>query len=167
MKESHKIIPASWGDPMPKALILYYSTTGNTEKMARAVAEGLRAHGDISVDIKYYVSADDLAAYDAIIIGAPTYNHSMPAEIKSILDEAAAKSIDLKGKVGAAFGSYGWSGEAPDLALDIMERKLRMHVIKSPIKIRGSPDQYGLEKCRELGKRVAEEIKRLKGQASP
>lgn len=145
---------------MPRALILYYSTTGNTEKMARAVAEGLKAHGNIQIDIKYYSSAEELASYDAIVIGAPTYNHEMPIEIKSILEEAAARGVNLEGKIGAAFGSYGWSGEAPDIALDIMEKKLKMHVIRPALKIKGSPDQYGLDKCRELGKRVAEKIKR-------
>lgn len=144
---------------MPKALILYYSTTGNTEKMARAVAEGLRTYGGIEVDIRYYAGAEELAAYDAIIVGAPTYNREMPIEIKSVLEEAVRKGVNLRGRVGAAFGSYGWSGEAPDIVLNIMEKNLGMRVIRPPLRIKGSPDQSGLENCRELGRRAAEEIK--------
>lgn len=65
----------------------------------------------------------------------------------------------MKGKIGAAFGSYGWSGEAPRLALEIMENKFGMQVIKPPLLIRYSPDQTGLEKCRELGRNVADKVK--------
>ncbi|MEM1586159.1 MAG: flavodoxin domain-containing protein [Candidatus Bathyarchaeia archaeon] len=144
---------------MPKVLVLYYSSTGNTEKMAHAVIEGLKILKGINIDIKYYVDAGDLAAYDAIVIGIPTHNHDMPIEIKRILEEAATKNVDLRGKVGAAFGSYGWSGEAPGMVIEIMESRLGMHVVKPPLAIKGSPDRSGLEKCKELGIKVAEEVR--------
>ncbi|MEM2320720.1 MAG: flavodoxin domain-containing protein [Candidatus Bathyarchaeia archaeon] len=144
---------------MLRVLVLYYSGSGNTEKMARAVAEGLRLSGGVDVDVRYYADAEELAAYDAIVIGSPTYNRDMPSEIKKTLEGAAAKGINLRGKVGAAFGSYGWSGEAPGMVLKIMESRLGMHVIKPALAIKGSPDRSGLEKCVELGKKVAEEMK--------
>lgn len=143
---------------MPRVLVLYYSASGNTEKMARALIEGLRASG-ADVDARYYVDVNELEAYDAIIIGAPTYNREPPLEIKRILDEAVSKSVNLRGRVGAVFGSYGWSGEAPDKVLETMENKLGMHVLKPPLKIKGSPNQHDLEKCKDLGIRVIEELK--------
>ncbi|MEM1515388.1 MAG: flavodoxin domain-containing protein [Thermoproteota archaeon] len=143
---------------MPRVLVLYYSISGNTEKMARAVIEGLRA-GGVEVDVRYYVDAEELMAYDATVIGTPTYNRELPLEIKRILNEATSKNVNLSGRVGAVFGSYGWSGEAPDKVLEIMESGLGMHVLKPPLKIKGSPDQYGLEKCRDLGRRVVEELR--------
>lgn len=142
---------------MHKILVLYYSNSGNTERMAHAVAEGLRMSGGIDVEVKYHIDAKEMMAYNAIVIGAPTYNHDMPLEIKGILEDAVTENVDLRGRVGAAFGSYGWSGEAPDMVLEIMESRLGMYVIKPPIKVKGSPDQKDLEKCRELGRRVAKE----------
>lgn len=55
---------------MPKVLIFYYSRTGNTEKMASAIAEGLRTVEGIEADVKYYLDASELANYDAIVVGA-------------------------------------------------------------------------------------------------
>ncbi len=52
----------------------------------------------------------------------------MPVDFKNLFEEAAVKGINLKGKMGAAFGSYGWSGEAPKLILEIMKYKFEMQV---------------------------------------
>jgi len=93
---------------------------------------------------------------DAIAVGVPTYHHDMPFDIQKIFEEAAVKGVDLKGKIGAAFGSYGWSSEAPRLALEIMEKKFEMKVLKPPLLIKYTPNQKGLEQCRELGKKIAE-----------
>ncbi len=54
---------------VPKVLVLYYSRTGNTDKMAKAVAEGARAFGNIQVELSYFVEAEDLSRFDAILIG--------------------------------------------------------------------------------------------------
>jgi len=113
---------------MPKILVLYYSSYGHIETMAKAVAEGARAAG-ATVDIKrvpeivsdevakasYYkldqdapiAVIDDLADYDAIIIGAGTRFGRMPSQMAAFLDQAGglwAKGV-LNGKVGAAFTS--------------------------------------------------------------
>lgn len=59
------------------------------------------------MDVKFRLDASELVDYDAIVIGAPTYNHDMPLEIKKLFKNAAVKNVNLKGKIGAAFGSYG------------------------------------------------------------
>lgn len=97
---------------MPRILILYYSRTGNTEKMARAVEEGAKSVAGVDVEMSYYAQPEELAKADAIIFGVPTYFHDITLDMKKSLEQVAAKGINLKGKVGAAFGSYGWS-EAP------------------------------------------------------
>ena len=74
---------------MTKALILYYSRTGNTEKMANAVAEGIKSSGKVEVEINYHVNPQDLSSYDAIIVGTPTYNHDMPVDFKNLFVEVA------------------------------------------------------------------------------
>jgi len=141
---------------LKKLLILYYSRTGNTEKMARAIEEGARTVQGIEVESKYYATPEELANFDAIVVGVPTYHHDMTVDIKNLFEEAAVKNVILKGKVGAVFGSYGWSGEAPRLVLEIMKNKFEMHVIEPPLLIKYAPDQTGLEKCREFGRKIAE-----------
>lgn len=141
---------------MSRILILYYSRTGNTEKMAEVVAEGAGLVPGAEVELKYDASPEELANFDALAVGVPTYHHDMTSGIKSLFEEAAVKNVSLKNKVGAAFGSYGWSGEAPKLVLEIMKNKFEMHVIEPPLLVKDAPDQAGLEKCRELGRRIAE-----------
>jgi flavodoxin I len=141
-----------------KILVLYYSRTGNTEKMAKAVAEGAKTAGDLQVDLNYFVEAGDLGDYDAICVGTPTYHHDMPIDIKTLFEEAASRGVNLKGKPGAVFGSFGWSGEAPKLVAEIMKNKFEMKLTENPLLSKYTPDQGMLEQCKALGKRVAESL---------
>lgn len=143
---------------MSKILILYYSRTGNTEKMAKAVAEGARMVQGVEVELNYHVAVEVLSEFDAIIVGVPTYHHDMTVDMKMLFEEAAVKGVSLKGKIGAAFGSYGWSGEAPRLVIEIMRNKFEMQTPEPPLLIRYTPDQNGLEKCKEFGRKIAERL---------
>ena len=143
---------------MPSILILYYSRTGNTERMAQAVAAGARTVQRVEVELTYHVEPENLSSFDAILVGVPTYHHDMTVDIKSLFEEAAEKRISLKGKIGAAFGSYGWSGEAPRLVLEIMQNKFEMRIIEPPLLVKYTPDSAGLERCRVLGRTVAERL---------
>ena len=143
-----------------KILVLYYSRTGNTEKMARAVAEGAKSAGNVQVDLNYFVEAEDLPGFDAVIVGTPTYHHDLPIDIKMLFEETSARNLILKGKPGAVFGSYGWSGEAPGLMLEIMKKKFEMEVAETPLLAKYAPDQKTLEQCKVLGKRLAESLMR-------
>ena len=141
-----------------KLLIVYYSQTGNTEKMARAIEDGAKSVVGIDVELKYFVKPEELAAADAIILGMPTYYHDMGMDMKNLLESASKEAINLKGKVGAAFGSYGWSGEAPNMLLEIMKNRFEMDVVEPALRIKYNPDKKGLDECRQLGKTVAEKI---------
>jgi flavodoxin I len=143
---------------LPKILVLYYSRTGNTEKMAKAVVEGAKSVGNMEVELSYHVDAEDLSGFDAILVGAPTYNHEMPLDMERLFEDAAAKGISLKDKVGGAFGSYGWSGEAPKFLLEVMKNKFEMQVVEQPLLAQYAPDEKTLDKCRDLGKRVSETL---------
>ena len=94
---------------MPKILIVYYSHTGNTEKMAKVIAEGARTVQEVEVELKRHELPWKLTIFDAIMVGAPTYSHNMTNSTKKFLEEIAFHNVNLKGKIGAAFGSYGWS----------------------------------------------------------
>ncbi len=142
---------------MKKLLVLYYSRSGNTEKMAKAVAEGAQTDG-VQVDLNYHVDIQDLVAYDAMAIGAPTYHHDMPLDFKNLFEEATAKGLNLKGKVAAIFGSYGWSGEAPKLLTEILKNQFGMQVIEPPLIAKYAPDANALTACKDLGKKVAETL---------
>jgi|WetSurMetagenome_2_1015567.scaffolds.fasta_scaffold26179_6 flavodoxin I len=143
---------------MKKILVLYYSQTGNTEKMANAVAEGAQNIGNVEVEQSFHVDPEDLASYDAIIVGTPTYHHDMPLDFKKLFEQASVKGVNLKGKAAATFGSYGWSGEAPKLVLEIMKYKFEMQASEPPLLANYSPNPKVLDDCRALGNRVAETL---------
>lgn len=141
-----------------EVLVFYYSRGGNTEKMANAIAEGVKSIAGTEITLEYHVDADDLVNFDAIIIGIPTYYHELPMDVKRLFEEAAQKGVSLKGKTGAAFGSYGWSGEAPRLVLEIMKNKFEMRVTEPPLLAKYTPNPSSLEACRALGRRVSESL---------
>jgi flavorubredoxin len=126
--------------------------------MAKAVADGAKSVQGIEVELDYHTLPETLVDFNAILIGIPTYHHDMAIDMKKLFEEAATKNINLKGKIGAAFGSYGWSGEAPRLILEIMTNKFEMQVTETPLLAKYTPDQTTIEKCKELGKKIAEKL---------
>ncbi|MCD6156266.1 MAG: flavodoxin domain-containing protein [Candidatus Atribacteria bacterium] len=89
-----------------KALVLYYTRTGITQKMAETISKALKEEGietDL-VEAKDF-SVDKLPEYQIIVVGSPTYYGTMAAEIKQILDESVRLHGKLDGKIGGAFTS--------------------------------------------------------------
>jgi flavorubredoxin len=84
----------------------------------------------------------------------------MIGSMKTFLFEM--EKADLKGKVGAAFGSYGWSGESVQMLTDTLKHIFGMNVIEPGLKVLRRPDESGLKQCREFGKRIAEKIRQQK-----
>ncbi len=136
-----------------KILILYYSQTGNTEKMAKAVMRGINKKAN-TVELKYFSTPDELAIADAILVGVPTYNGTVPISIEKLFKETITRGISLKGKIGAAFGSFGWSGEAPSLMLEEMEKTFQMNVYKPVLLVKDEPSQQDLDNCIQFGLEV-------------
>lgn len=139
-------------------MIIYYSRTGNTEKMAKAIKEGLHRVPGMEVESKFDTTPEEVMSVDAVLIGSPTYHHDMAINIKNLLENTVAKNINMRGKLGACFGSYGWSGEAPKLVQEIMKTKFEMKVIKPPLQVKYKPNDKDLEECRQLGENVAKTI---------
>ena len=111
---------------MGKVLIAYFSLSGNTEKMAEYIAEGLRFSRQQAVvskisDIKNF---KDLNVYDEYIFGSPTYYRDMAEPMKTFL--FLANKADLEGKLAGAFGSYTHSGDAPAIIFDTMQYVYKM-----------------------------------------
>jgi NAD(P)H dehydrogenase (quinone) len=102
--------PIVGANTAPRVLVAYYSLTGNTDKMARGVAEGVgRVPGVIAV-VKQVgeVSKQDLEAADGIILGCPTYYANIPGKMKVVIDDWSWKmKVDFTDKVGGAFSTGG------------------------------------------------------------
>ncbi|VVB92873.1 Type A flavoprotein FprA [uncultured archaeon] len=141
---------------MPKLVIIYGTGSHNTERMAHAIEEGARAEG-IETMLKNVNEANmnDLKDADAIAIGSPNYNHAMMPTVQKFLNGLA--DIKLSGKVGLAFGSYGWSLEATDE----INNKLASYGIEmiEDLKIKRMPGDEELEICRSSGSLLACKIK--------
>ncbi|MDY6874786.1 MAG: flavodoxin domain-containing protein [Chloroflexota bacterium] len=147
---------------MPKVLILYDTRTGNTGRMARAVAEGADSVGKVKVILKRVGEGEgELADADAIILGSPTHSTKPSRAMKGLL--SGLSKILLKDKVGAAFGSYGWSGEAPGIMVHALKDQ-GVRVIGAGLRVRRTPGVSDLTKCRDLGCAVAQGVTTNEGQ---
>ena len=91
---------------MAKGLVVYYSRSGNTKEMAEIIAKAMN-DSDLPTECKSVdkIKVDDLLAFDAIVVGSPTYYGHMAAPIKQLFDDSVAFHGRLDGKVGAAFSS--------------------------------------------------------------
>lgn len=108
---------------MKKVLVTYYTRSGNTEKMARMIADGLTVKG-IHVELKKVeeVAIDSLPDYDGFVVGSPNYFGTMAWPIKKFVDESVKYFKKLDGKAAAAFTSEGMIGGGGDtVALDILK----------------------------------------------
>jgi flavodoxin short chain len=146
---------------MYKAIIIYSTRTGNTEIMAVAIQVGLK-EAAVQVTSKNVEKAklSDLKNADALILGCPTYYNDLLPAMKSFLFEI--RKVNLKGKVGAAFGPYAWSGESIQMITDTMKHIFQMNVIEPGLKLLQRPEGSDIEACVEFGRKIAGKIKELK-----
>jgi len=127
---------------MPKAIIVYESRKGRTEALARRIEEGMKESG-VEVVMKRAGSAkaNDLRDVNAVVLGSPTYNGDLMGTVKTVLFEM--EKANLKGKVGATFGSYGWSGEAVQRMSDTMKHVFKMNVEEPGLKVLEGQEDLG------------------------
>lgn len=158
---------------MKTVLVVYHSRSGNTARMAEAVAEGAK-NGGAEVVIKKVEEAtlEDLTVADGIVFGAPTYFGTLSGEMKSFIDKSVRIRGKLENKVGAAFTSSGsLSGGNETTLISIIEAMLihGMIIVGDPIETGGhygavsvgAPDAGALMACRKLGERVAKFAKSI------
>ncbi len=144
---------------MPKLAVIYVSGMGRTKKMAETIAEGAKTINGIEVVLKSggEATAADVKDANAIMLGASTYGYKINQAINPFLKEM--EKLNLKGKVGVAFGSYGWSGEGVPTLISKM-KSFGMNVIEPGLKVKQEPDDKAVEECFKLGRTVAEGIKK-------
>ena len=155
---------------MAKGIVLYYSRSGSTKRMAESIADGLRS--EIETDLRDITgfNPDELQNYQAVVIGSPTQYGSMAWEVKQFFDNTAGLHYKLDGKVGGAFSSSCHVGGGNETTvLDIIHALLIHGFI-----VQGEPmyDHYGavslvnpsqdnLNKCFRYGQRIGQLTKRL------
>jgi flavorubredoxin len=144
-----------------KALVIYDTMWHSTERMAKAIVDGLVQEGvsvrmfDLATNHRSDIITEVLDA-GALVIGSPTLNNGMLPRMADFLHYM--KGLRPANKIGAAFGSYGWSGEAVRLINAIME-EMKFTVIDPGIKVQYVPVHDDLKRCAELSRKVAKELK--------
>lgn len=157
---------------MSTILIVYDSGTGNTEKMACAVAEGAEKVKEAKVIVKRVdqASPDDLLGADGIIIGSPTYFGQMSGKLKAFIDKSIEVYGKLEGKVGAAFTSSGGVVSGAETTLLSIIQAMLIHGMVVQGRSKGkhyggaaveSPSPEELEGSRDLGYKTATLVARL------
>jgi flavorubredoxin len=143
---------------MAKALIVSATRTGETTQIANLIAEGLRMSGvEVQIkDTKDIKNESDLQGYDALVFGSATYHGDMMQGMKTLL--FLAEKAGLEGKVGGAFGAFGWSGEAPDRIFGTMENIFNMKMVKGPLRLKSSSLGGGIQMAQEYGKEIANSL---------
>ena len=138
--------------------IIYDTMWNSTRKMAEAIAKGIEKK-DNKITIKLMNSAKDdktdilteVFKSKAILVGSPTVNNGYLHSIAGILE--MIKGMKLKGKKVAAFGSYGWSGEAVKLITEELRRS-GFEILNDGIKVEWTPDEEETSKCIEFGENL-------------
>ncbi|NTV06026.1 MAG: FprA family A-type flavoprotein [Chlorobiaceae bacterium] len=142
-------------------LIAYVSAYENTTLMAEKIADGLRLSCDFNIDICDIesISASELeekiAHCSGIIVGSPTINQNILPQIYQIF--ATINPIRDKGKLAAAFGSYGWSGEAVRM-IESNFTMLKLKVFDQNVMVKFKPHEPEFEKCIAFGKAFSEKM---------
>lgn len=139
--------------------VFYMSSYDNTQKMAERIMEGADSVEGIVASMYDLASLEErnmidlLEESDGIIIGSPTINGDAVKPAWDLL--ACMAYLESSGKIGASFGSYGWTGEAPEMLHDRM-RWLKFRLPVAPLKVKLIPTEEELGNCFAFGAEVAE-----------
>ena len=163
-KETDAIIGryAEWAAQKPegRAVVVYATMWHSTERMARAISEGLAA-GGLRVKV---MSMDEVHRSDvmyellcagAVAVGSPTLNNHMLPNMADIL--TYMRGLKPRNMIAAAFGSYGWSGEAVREIEEVLT-EMKLEKTGEGIRVKNVPDAEALSRCYELGKDMAGQV---------
>jgi len=146
--------------PKKKALVVYDTMWHSTEQMAEAIATGIGAEGVLARPMilsKWHRSDIMTEVLDAkaIVLGSPTLNNGLFPTLSSFI--TYLKGFRPQHKMGAAFGSYGWSGEAVKL-LNQHLAEMKFEILDPGLKIQYVPDRAALGQCFEFGRRIGQAV---------
>jgi flavorubredoxin len=142
-------------------LIFYISSYGNTRRMAEAIYEGAMGIEQVRVSL-YDLEGGEIAPFvdliegaDGLVFGTPTINGDAVKPVWDLLSSLAV--VNLKGKLGGVFGSYGWTGEGVKMVEDRL-RGLKLRVPMTGIRVKLIPTDEEIGQCREFGQDLAQEL---------
>ena len=143
-----------------KVVIAYDTMWGSTTKMARAIGEGLAAGGATARLMSIGAShrsdiATELLDAGALVVGSPTINNNVFPSMADVM--TYLKGLKPRNLIAAAFGSYGWSGEAPKHLHGMLE-EMGLTVVAEPLRVNYVPDETALLQCRMLGEALAKRL---------
>lgn len=144
-----------------KAVIIYDTMWESTEKMAKAIYSGLMAEGICTrlVNVHHTHRSEVLTEIldaKALLFGSPTLNNGILPKVADVM--TYMKGLRPRNRIGAAFGSFGWSGEAVGIMTRIME-EMQMDIIDPGVRIKNVPSHQTLKDCVELGRKVGKAVK--------
>ena len=155
-------------------LVLYYSKSGNTKKLAEAIADGVQQVDGAQCTLKdtSTVTKEDFISCDGLIAGSPVYFGTMAAGMKDVFDKFVGIRRKMEGKVGAAFATSGDpTGGKETTIMSIIQALLiyGMVIVGDPmdatghfgVACTGNPDRSAILNAEKLGKRVALLAKKL------
>ena len=149
------------GEVEEKVLVIYDSMWGSTDMMAKALVEGIISEGvkvrlfNLTVSDVTEILKEVLTA-KAILVGSPTLNNGMLPTVAGFLEYL--RGLRPKGKIGAAFGSYGW-GKGAVRGIKEMLQKTKIDLLDADLECQFVPDKEELQKCVEFGSSVARQVK--------
>jgi flavorubredoxin len=146
--------------PTAKAVVVYGTMWHSTEKMAQAISESLAQAG---VRVKLFSMNEthrsevvyEVLDAGALIVGSPTLNNNILPQMADVM--TYLKGLKPANLIGAAFGSYGWSGESVK-HLEATLKEMKVEIAAESISVKHVPDSDVLEKCHEMGKTIAAEL---------
>jgi flavorubredoxin len=143
---------------MAKVLIACATRTGETTNIGNLIAEGIRFSGHEAVvkEAKLLTKESDLQDYDAVVLGSATYHGEMLPAMKTLL--FLAEKAQLEGKVGGAFGAFGWSGEAPDRIYETMKNIFKMDMVGAPLRLKSSALGGGIQMAQDYGREITKKF---------
>ncbi|MBD3175749.1 MAG: FprA family A-type flavoprotein [Armatimonadia bacterium] len=147
-------------EPSKKAVVVYDTMWGSTDKMARAIGEGLSDGGahpklmPLGGTHRSDVATEVLTA-GALVVGSPTLNKTLYPTVADVL--AYLTGLTPKNLVGGAFGSHGWGGQGSAHVKEALE-KMKVDLVAEELKIQYVPDGDGLAQCRAWGKTIADAL---------
>ena len=142
---------------MIEVLVLYYSRTGRTEALAKALAEGVESkEGSAKVRRIDYATVNDFISCDAIAFGSPNYFSYMAGLMKDFFDRALSIREKVTGKPAVAFSSGGGSREAALASLERMINSFKLEKVTDGLVSQGEPSEKDLEACRKLGEALTD-----------
>ncbi len=163
-KDPWKIINAyvAWSkqEPLQKAIVIYDTMWQSTRLMAEAIADGIAETGVAVKPIHVRSShrseiMTEVLDARAIVMGSPTLNNGLFPSLSDVL--TYMKGLRPKNKIGAAFGSYGWSGESVRLLHEALS-DMGCDMIDEGLKIQYVPEREDLMTCREYGKKIGRTV---------